>query len=406
MERDSAEARFDCKCKCKYGQDCRYFRAASVGYEVSEDILVHLQTFSHQRKACRYGGECRAFLRVQSGGYRPDDVMHLLVYHHPPRIGHTAVGVDAHAFVSAAPTKKKGVHMYGVGASERAQLTEYHECILGKNATVSIYDLVKEVTVQGFGQVLLIKGDPRHKTLQEKAAALESHPRNTGDTYQGDGRSGGRPARSAAILAVMIYTGTDVFSVFNSDKRRFYDRSHAARRVIPRFPVLDLLLIEARASLSSKWTREENVGSEYGGEFEGRVELWCGMHKAYISSEDRKRGRLTLAQDQSMSYDRNVAEFFLANQGACPQEGTLFHVLVKDKPVGAAGDFCFFWPTAESDSFADLSWISKFPDEQEVLVEAGLYLEISRIEVLATNPLVELVTATLNDDRAEPAYFA
>merc|ERR1712032_254141 len=103
--------------------------------------------------------------------------------------------------------------------------------------------------------------------------------------------------------------------------------------------------------------------------------LWCGMHKAFISREDKSNGELTLAQDQSMSRDRSVAEFFLANQGKSAREGTLFRV-----------NYYFDSDYHDiSGAVADLSWISKFPDEQEVLVEAGLVLRLENITTISTS---------------------
>ena len=95
-----------------------------------------------------------------------------------------------------------------------------------------------------------------------------------------------------------------------------------------------------------------------------------------------------LAQDTSMSRSRSVAEFFLADQGRKTGEGTLFEVAVDllidrdvDKPVQAR--------------FADLSWISKFPDEQETLVHAGTAFKIDGITLLSDQPRVERVQLTV-----------
>lgn len=310
------------------------------------------------------------------------------------------------AYISAAPVKKEGQLGHG-GRVRRRQLVEYHECILGKDARPAISDLVAELTREGFGPELEIKGNAQFKTLQAKAEALQSHPRNTGDQFEfcncGEPErpfDPSSPARAAAILAVMVYTGTEAFSAFNADKRSFYDRS-ATQKPKPRFPVLDRLLMEARATMPTKWAPD---GEGYDGD-NLKVTLWSGMHKAYLSLADRKRRKVTLAQDQSMSYDRGVAEFFLANQGKAAKEGTLFRVEVTAKNVGVGGEFGFHWPTADADAFADLTWISKFPDEEEVLVEAGLYLDIVRIEKISDSPKVELVHAVLKDDRAEQNMF-
>jgi hypothetical protein len=59
-----------------------------------------------------------------------------------------------------------------------------------------------------------------------------------------------------------------------------------------------------------------------------------------------------------------VAEHFLSDLGASGMEGTLFRVTVDatDSVIG--------------NHMADLSWLSKFLDEHETLVEGGIILEI------------------------------
>merc|ERR1712032_1267600 len=114
--------------------------------------------------------------------------------------------------------------------------TKYHAGRVGHEPTIE--DLVDEVTREGYGHLLTLS-DPsaRYRTLQEKAVALESHPRNY-DAWKG------KHGRPAVILAVILYTGSDIFADFNSDKRSFYAKSMDTV-VTPRFPILDALFMEA-----------------------------------------------------------------------------------------------------------------------------------------------------------------
>merc|ERR1711976_1188 len=91
-----------------------------------------------------------------------------------------------------------------------------------------------------------------------------------------------------------------------------------------------------------------------------------------------------------MSRSREVAEFFLANQGRDAQIGTLMK-LQSTAFFGNRAAYVAAEPTHAPMFFGDVSWISKFPDEEETLVGAGARITIESIEVLAENPLLEFV---------------
>lgn len=256
-------------------------------------------------------------------------------------------------------------------------------------------ELVQEVEREGFGWVLPItRPGARFTTLQEKALALQYHARNVGKWLNGDDLSTppqrGKedmmrpPVRAAAILAVMLYTGTDTFSEFNEDKRLFYNRSTQGERV-PRFPVMDKLLMEARFCLSPVGNAPD----------EGQPEevLWCGMVNAYLSKEDRERGQLRLAQDTSFSRWEEVSRSFMTDDSYRPLPGTIFRVTAKVHDRNPRADA---YVQQDQMFFGDVSWISKFPDEEETLVEAGMQINIQSIVVESTEPYVEFVEGVLS----------
>ena len=88
----------------------------------------------------------------------------------------------------------------------------------------------------------------------EKARALVAHPRNTGKLFMSQDYYvvwyDEQRVDDAEILAVLLYTGTDVFSAYNADKRAFFNRQ-AHAQAVPRFPVLDRLLASAKYGLQT-----------------------------------------------------------------------------------------------------------------------------------------------------------
>mmetsp|Transcript_129941 Transcript_129941/g.238817 ORF Transcript_129941/g.238817 Transcript_129941/m.238817 type:complete len:151 (+) Transcript_129941:1025-1477(+) len=115
----------------------------------------------------------------------------------------------------------------------------------------------------------------------------------------------------------------------------------------------------------------------------------AGCTSATCPRRIAKQVFLTLAQDTSMSRSRGVAEFFLEGQGMVPAEGTLLQVTTH--PI-AQGDWrALSFQRVDHMLFGDLSWISKFPDEEETLVSVGTRLCDISIKTISADPLVELV---------------
>jgi hypothetical protein len=147
-------------------------------------------------------------------------------------------------------------------------------------------------------------------------------------------------------------------------------RNPGVAEIIPKFPVLDYCLTNAKAHLSHGNFPEREAGTLH------TVVLWSGMHKVFISQRD---GVVSLPQDMSFSRNEVVARHFLGDQGQCDEEGSLFRLTFDDEdPL-----IC--------NHIADLSWISKFPDEEECLVESGLHFQIDSITCESQSPLVEVI---------------
>ena len=89
-----------CNNECKYGFNCEIYKKVKNNYEYSKENYLHLNEKNHfgfdysNKPQCRYKLECKAFKRVSrinenSNDFncnRFDDLCHLCVYRHPPRI--------------------------------------------------------------------------------------------------------------------------------------------------------------------------------------------------------------------------------------------------------------------------------------------------------------------------------
>merc|ERR1719221_1760052 len=178
----------------------------------------------------------------------------------------------------------------------------------------------------------------------------------------------------------MLYTGTGVYLKYNKDKRLFYNKSLDSEAV-PRFPVLDKLLMEARFCLPPVSNQPDEV----------HPVLWCGMRDVFLSNEGVERGQFRLAQDTSFSRSEETGRRFL-QQGA----GTLFKVSAKVHDTSIEG---VNYIQQDQMFFGDVSWISIWGDtEEETLVEAGMQIDIQSITVVSDSPYgpyVELVEGVL-----------
>mmetsp|Transcript_129941 Transcript_129941/g.238816 ORF Transcript_129941/g.238816 Transcript_129941/m.238816 type:complete len:410 (+) Transcript_129941:73-1302(+) len=343
----SHEAKTRPGASCDLGDECPLWQAA-LRHEVNEAIIIHLQTYKHcNRLPCCHGAGCSRFRRVEAGEEKPYDIMHLLTWVHPPRIG-MAMSEACHAYTTMRrvdppfldynnnrstpiptsyhasigefiPDHLNGWPVDGWGSKEvyqkwhlelataagvepdslplRVPPADVAKSLGIGDGTPSLMELVEEVTREGFGHELTMPGGGM---LQDKAVALASHPRNTGIVMTGwtyFGSIGNMsilapPARPAAILAVIIYTGTEVFGKLNADKRKHYDASSFWPSTAPRFPVLDKLLMEARFCLSptSYPVHLNSDDRHWKAAKETSEVLWCGMHKCYLSKKDREAG--------------------------------------------------------------------------------------------------------------------
>jgi len=72
---------------CKLDKKCPHLKAAKK-HTYSQHILQHLQCKSHSTPSCHDGADCDAYKRLVKGGHCLDDLCHLQMYRHPPRLNH------------------------------------------------------------------------------------------------------------------------------------------------------------------------------------------------------------------------------------------------------------------------------------------------------------------------------
>ena len=288
---------------CKMDKNCQHYKNAKDN-KFCMEILQHLEAKLHSAEECNNGQKCQSYNRCIQGGYRLDDLIHLQLYFHPPRINH---GSDNNCkqlkFVKAE--------------IENAGLNNYNNC--DKTAKIAENGLIKEITRNGYKHILTptcgTYGD-----LLEVANDKMYHPLHI--EY-------GSPLNLDEILSIILYTSTCLgFELRECEMKQNYHKWKYFRTN----------LANAIYKLPSLKTNT----------FDGSRLIYHGLNKFVSQSEDKQSfdgwwQGLTVI---SATIDRDIAVQFAENE---------YYLL--EIPLNE--------PTFEN---ADVSWISKFPDEKEVII--------------------------------------
>ncbi|CAE7468067.1 unnamed protein product [Symbiodinium natans] len=307
---------------CENGDQCRaWLRLKS--YEVSQADIDHVSCWAHPHPPCRYGDQCRAWLRLQEGGYRLDDQAHVAVYDHGGRArGDRAIFEGMAKFATMEFT-------------DAFKMSERLREAASVAATRSLWE---EVKVNGYARVLEVSGHPSAKTLDDIVALKLSSERH---------KELGEPLNHEEMLSILLYTGCDCYG----DLRRA-ERDRDFKKWARFACVLDLAIYNLAMAAAAK-----GVGltpKVYHGL--GNVAL---MHLPIDKVEYGDLGSIWAVQFttptfMSTSWNRSVAEGFIDMNSS---EGSGLRGLLIEMEGEEA-----------SLVGADVSWISKFPHECEVLL--------------------------------------
>eukprot|EP01083_Nonionella_stella_P231644 817854_1 len=285
-----------------------------------EEFLKHLEGFVHLKNEfaaktpCQHGIECDAFKRLEKGGNRFDDRAHIKLYRHPPRRNQNMlINENMHHFVY------KNQLVESVEPVEDKQQYDETEENGIKNGYLQC--LIQEVISNGFKRDLCLNEidfeNGRYSLLSIVEEKLK-HPKHC---------KMGSPLDRGNMLALVLYTGCDSnYDLCKSQRNGDYKK----------WKWFDCCLWSATEFLSS------NEQGSYG-LFSGLSGAKLVMDKAGMTVEG------FFPTYTSTSWNKAVAQTFKEGEGM---------ILCFDKKIRRNGDY----------RCCDVSWISKFVDECEVLI--------------------------------------
>eukprot|EP01084_Bolivina_argentea_P202732 346329_1 len=296
---------------------CPIYYAVKEKYELTQNYLNHLNEFIHfkdemgQKPACKYNDECKAYKRMEAGGNTLNDECHIKLYRHPPRKRYIKLSQNIRAFVMNTKNNQNSSLYYPTSE----EMVIYHQ----KNRFLFL--LIEEVINNGFKSDLCLECGVNDECKHDDFSILKvvddkmDHIRH---------KKMGQPLKRDEMLALILYTGCECnYDLCASQRKGDYKT----------WKFFDWCLWNAISSLSDRETGMFSVFTGLNGVKLNKKEIECGYFKTYVST----------------SWKKEVATTFIAGN-----EGMLIQIDQKFK-------------NKHHVNCCDVSWISKFPDECEVL---------------------------------------
>jgi hypothetical protein len=289
--------------------------------------------YPYIKKQCRYGQLCYAFNRLNQNGYRSDDIVHCHRYFHPGRRAGTSVpeNFGSNKFITAYQN-------WGIAIPKGAGLW---------NGQVRSGELIQELESNGFRHVLDVTAGP-YGSLNDVAREKLNHPRH---------RSMGSPLSHDQMLAIVLYTNTNVYTDLRRHEMEYsmqnFAETYPKDLLKKKWPILGRLLNSAIFFLD-RHDKTSRHGTVYHGLNNIEVDPSTFNNKKNTRDmSEYSRPVFRYGTFISTSYDKQVATAFLGENGALLEID--LHTNTDIEPLVGA----------------DVSWISKFPIEGEFLIARG-----------------------------------
>eukprot|EP01083_Nonionella_stella_P066595 175494_1 len=306
--------------------ECPIYCEMKANYQFTKENLMHLQHYSHftdeyeQKPVCRHNGECKAYIRCENGGNRLDDRCHMKIFRHPPRKRQIELSKNLHPLT--INKKEEDNHsLYYPSEDDKKQYDE----------TTGFLDaLVNEIIDNGFKSDLCLRCGPSDNCQHDEHSLLQIVNEKMNCKRH---KSMGSPLNKAEMLSLVLYTGCDCnYDLCKTQRKGDYKK----------WKWFDYCLYNAIATLSSKELGDFDVFSGLNGVKLDSKSVTSGWFVTYVSS----------------SWKKEVALTFLSGSS---DEG----MLIKIDSEYKRGVSTYHSPGAIY--CCDVSWISKFQDECEVL---------------------------------------
>eukprot|EP01084_Bolivina_argentea_P041899 77351_1 len=331
-----SEIQIDCeymkKSNTRDPLQCPIYQEMKVNYKLNEDNLKHLEEFNHfsneyvQKPACRYGDECKAYIRQENGDSdRIDDKCHMKLYRHPPRRRQIQLAENMNSLIVNTSPKQNHPLYYPTSEDYKKHGFEIKSKVpymiwVSKSKNGFLKPLLNEVIANGFNYDLCLqckqnddcKHEPSLLTVVDEKLNCVRHI------------SMDSPLRRDEMLALILYTGGYCnYDLCSSQRNGNYEK----------WKWFDYCLWQGICKLSKKESGSFNVFSGLNGVKLDKLGIQYGYFVTYMSS----------------SWIKEVATSFMGQQ-----DGMIFNI---DKEFKGDKDIIC----------CDVSWISKFPDECEIL---------------------------------------
>eukprot|EP01083_Nonionella_stella_P086690 240982_1 len=260
-----------------------------------------------QKDKCRYGQECKSFIRLANGEERVDDEFHIKLYNHPPRNNRQIQLAE-------------NMHKLIIGTKQE-QVPGVH----GQVKSESLSLLIEEVINHGYKYDLCLICSANdncqhdvHKTNSDTLLSVVDKKLNHVRHKQL-----GSPLDKAGMLALILYTSCDCnYDLCSSQRNGNYIK----------WKCFDYSLHIAIKLLHEKEHGSYKLYSGLNHVKLDKKEIECGYFVTYVSS----------------SWSKDVALAFMNGEGL---------VIEMDEKLRKFFRCC------------DVSWVSKFPDECEILID-------------------------------------
>ena len=278
--------------------------------------FTHLRDDFKDKPACCFKDECRQFLKVEQGGNNVSDLCHMKLYRHPPRSRRVYLAENVRAMIVNQEKRNlprddtsSWTHSWHMHEDEAERNRKFEQgWHIGRD---NLQLLLAEVRKNGFASDLVLENGSSILGIVNKKI---KHPRHF---------AMGSPLSDVGMLALVLYTGCDCnYDLCKSQRSGDYQK----------WKYFDRFLGQAIKTLSYRERGSFAVFTALDKVMLENEEIECGWFPTYVST--------SWLEPVAMDFVRNTGMLIEIDQEFKRHENV----------------FC-----------CDVSWISKFEDEAEVL---------------------------------------
>eukprot|EP01084_Bolivina_argentea_P173522 300573_1 len=296
---------------------CPIYTAMKIGYQFTARNLDHLHGYQHfndefkDKPTCKYNQKCRSWIRCENQENKIADLCHLKLYRHPPK-DDEEISIAENINTLIINTKSHQNNPIYEPTNYDDNKYKYN------NKDGYLHALIEEVVSNGYKYDLCLECSPNDECKHSDYSILKIVDQKLKCARH---KIMGEPLRRDHMLALILYTGCECnYDLCKSQRHGDFNK----------WKWFDLCLYEAIARLSKHETRSYKVFSGLNSVKLSRRIVDEAFFTTYVSS----------------SWNKDIATVFMGD------EGMLFEF---DKTFRKNVICC------------DVSWISKFPDECEIL---------------------------------------